>query len=129
MSRSGYTDDSDDNLASGRWRAQVQNAIRGKRGQAFLRELVASLDAMPEKALIAEEIVTADGHVCAIGAVCQARGIDVSGVDYDSPQDVADKVGIAWQMVAEIEYENDEGAWSSEDDNGRWQRMRRWAEG
>lgn len=54
MSRSGYTDDDDDPLATGRWRAQVRSAIRGKRGQAFLRELIAALDAMPEKALITE---------------------------------------------------------------------------
>lgn len=128
MSRSGYTDDCDDNLALGRWRAQVNSAIRGQRGQAFLRELINVLDAMPEKELIAEELVTEDGQVCAIGAVCKARGIDVSGVDYGSPEDVASKVGIARQMVAEIEYENDEGGWK-ETDEQRWQRMRRWAEG
>lgn len=126
MSRSGYTD-SNDGLALGRWRAQVRSAIRGKRGQAFLRELIVALDAMPVKELIAEELVTTEGDVCAIGAVCQARGIDVTNVDYGSPEDVAAKVGIASQMVAEIEYENDEGGWR-ETDEQRWQRMRRWAE-
>lgn len=126
MSRSGYSDDIDDQLALGRWRAQVKSAIRGRRGQAFLRELIAALDAMPVKELIADELVTTDGDVCAIGAVCQMRGIDVRNVDYDSPEDVAEKVGIARQMVAEIEYENDEGGWK-ETDEQRWQRMRRWA--
>lgn len=96
--------------------------------------------------------MTADGDVCAIGAVCKARGIDVSHVDYDSPEDVAAKVGIASQMVAEIEYENDEVGeryekvslppspdrqpwapdftWERVDETPeeRWQRMRRWAE-
>ena len=152
MSRSGYTDDDDDPLATGRWRAQVRSAIRGKRGQAFLRELIAALDAMPEKALITEELVTADGNVCAIGAVCKARGIDVSHVDYYSPEDIAANVGIASQMVAEIEYENDECGYRFENvklpesperpkwapdftwgrieetPEERWQRMRRWAE-
>lgn len=79
MSRSGYTDDYDeDPLANGRWRAQVKSAIRGKRGQAFLRELADAMDAMPEKVLIAEELVDADGDACAIGVVCKARGIDTS---------------------------------------------------
>ena len=55
--------------------------------------------------MIAEELVATEGDVCAIGAVCKARGIDVSGVDYRSPEDVAATVGIASQMVAEIEYE------------------------
>ena len=127
MSRSGYTDDGEDGLALGRWRAQVRSAIRGKRGQAFLKELIDALDAMDVKALIAEELVATDGAVCAIGAVCKARGLDVRGVDYDSPEDVAATVGIASQMVAEIEYENDEGAWK-ETDEQRWDRMRRWAE-
>jgi len=49
MTRHGYVDDSEDTLAYGRWRAQVQSAIRGKRGQAFLKELAAAMDAMPEK--------------------------------------------------------------------------------
>ena len=41
MSRSGYCDDygDDDPLALGRYRAQVNSAIRGKRGQALLRRL------------------------------------------------------------------------------------------
>lgn len=152
MNRSGYTDDDDDPLATGRWRAQVKSAIRGKRGQAFLRELIAALDAMPDKALITDELVTAEGDVCAIGAVCQMRGVDVRNVDYGSPEDVAAKVGIASQMVAEIEYENDECGyrfekvqlpesperpkWApdftweriEETPEERWQRMRRWAE-
>lgn len=48
MSRSGYSNDGE-NIAM--WRGQVASAIRGKRGQAFLRELVEALDAMPEKRL------------------------------------------------------------------------------
>jgi hypothetical protein len=45
MSRSGYSDD-----CSGRelvlWRGAVASALRGRRGQAFLRELVDALDAV-----------------------------------------------------------------------------------
>jgi hypothetical protein len=52
MSRSGYCDDLDDPLALGRWRAQVRSATRGKRGQKLLRDMLAALDAMPEKRLV-----------------------------------------------------------------------------
>ena len=44
MSRSGYGDDygDDDPLAIGRWRGAVNSAIRGKRGQQTLREILAA---------------------------------------------------------------------------------------
>jgi hypothetical protein len=108
MSRSGYTDDYDDAVA-GLWRGHVKSAIRGKRGQAFLRELATAMDAMPEKILIAEELINEDGDCCTVGVVCKARSIDVSKIDYDDPESVGRAVGIAHQMAAEIEYENDEG--------------------
>lgn len=56
MSRSGYDDDSEDALAHGRWRAQVASATRGKRGQRLLGDMLAALDAMPEKRLVAHEL-------------------------------------------------------------------------
>jgi hypothetical protein len=42
MSRSGYDDEGDFGL----WRGTVLAAIRGKRGQAFLREMKTAMDAM-----------------------------------------------------------------------------------
>lgn len=56
MNRSGYYDDCEDPLEHGRWRAQVRSATRGKRGQKLLRDMLAALDAMPEKRLIAYEL-------------------------------------------------------------------------
>ncbi len=154
MSRSGYTDDDDDPLASGRWRAQVKSAMRGKRGQSFLKELADAMDAMPVKELIAGELVDEEGSCCTIGVVCKARGIDVSKVDYDDPEQVGGAVGIAHQMAQEIEYYNDEwgsryerveiprpeglhpAAWHcdhrfqeiAESPAERWQRMRTWVQ-
>lgn len=57
MSRSGYVDDMCDQWALIRYRGAVSSAIRGKRGQAFLREMLAALDAMPEKRLISGVLV------------------------------------------------------------------------
>lgn len=53
MSRSGYCEEIEDPLVHGRWRAQVASATRGKRGQKLLRDMLAALDAMPEKRLVA----------------------------------------------------------------------------
>ena len=78
-----------------RYRGAVKSAIRGKRGQAFLREMLAALDAMPEKRLSAgalifdgqpdipwapypeediivggDQLVTGRGEVVRVGDVC-----------------------------------------------------------
>jgi hypothetical protein len=125
MSRSGYTDDCDDDvLALGRWRAQVASAIRGKRGQAFLRELLDALDAMPVKRLIADDLIK-DGEVCALGSVGVKRGIDMTPLDPHDPQTLSGVFGIAHQLVSEIEYENDECC-TRDTPERRWQRMHDW---
>lgn len=109
MSRHGYSDDGDDdNLSLGRWRGWVASAIRGKRGQAFLKEMLAALDAMPEKRLVAEDLETADGAVCALGAVGKARGVDMKPIDPEDYGRVAATFGIAGPMAQEIMYVNDE---------------------
>lgn len=126
MSRHGYSDDLDTTTLN-LYRGRVANAVRGKRGQQFLRELADALDAMPIKELIYGELVSEEGDVCAIGAVCKARGLDVSKIDYEEPDEVAKAVGIATCMAAEIEFTNDD--WSySESPAKRWQRMRKWVE-
>jgi len=123
MSRSGYSDECG-NIEL--YRASVERALRGKRGQAFLRELATAMDAMPEKVLIAGDLVSEHGECCTIGVVCKARQLDVSHLDVYDPETVAGAVGIARSMAAEIEYMNDEAAWGSELPNERWKRMRKW---
>jgi hypothetical protein len=129
MSRSGYSDDLDYSRLN-LWRGAVASALRGKRGQAFLRELIAALDAMPEKKLISSLLKDENGCVCALGAVGQARGLALP--EYDPDDYIADtmgsKFGIAHAMAGEIMFENDEGFWGTETPEQRWTRMRRWAE-
>lgn len=126
MSRSGYTDDCDDKWAMIRWRGAVTSAIRGRRGQAFLVEMAAALDAMPDKSLIAEELER-DGEVCALGAVGKVRGIDMSKVDPEEYESVAHLFGIPQSLAQEIMYENDELGRNITPD-GRWVRVRSWVE-
>lgn len=128
MGRAGYTDDFDDHWSLIRWRGVVASAMRGKRGQAFLRELIASLDALPEKRLIADALVEADGAVCAIGSVGKARGIDMQALDPDDYDQIADAFGINHALVREIEYMNDEWGAFNQTPEQRWTRMREWAE-
>lgn len=123
MSRSGYSEDGDN---PGLWRGAVERAITGRRGQAFLREMAAALDAMPVKELITEAVVKDSEHVCAIGAVALARKIDISGLDIDDGDAVGRVFGIARALACEIAFENDEQWAPHETPASRWLRMRQW---
>lgn len=125
MSRSGYVDDLD-NWPMIKWRGQVASAIRRKRGQALLKDLVKALEALPDKALIAADLEDSGGSVCALGAVGKFRGMDMSKLDPEEPCDVAQAFNIAEPLAQEIAYENDE--WSSnETPEQRCERMLKWA--
>ena len=63
MSRSGYGDECTDDWALIRYCGDVASALRGRRGQAFLREFAEALDAMSEKKLIALELRNVGGAV------------------------------------------------------------------
>lgn len=138
MSRSGYYEDGDA-LSLGSWRAIVASTMRSRRGQAFLKEMLAAFDALPEKRLITghlvidgtpgaygeysdhEIIVGGDvlvdesngpvtiGDCCAMGAVALSRKLDVAGVDPEEPEIVGNAFGIHDAMAREIAYLNDEG--------------------
>ncbi len=126
MSRSNYSDDLDSwDLI--KWRGQVASAIRGKRGQQLLLDLVAGLDALPEKVLIAEDLVDREGDVCALGAVGKFRGMTMENLDPKAPTQLAEAFGVAHQLAAEIAYINDEAGSYNETPQQRWQRVRDWA--
>lgn len=124
MSRSGYNDDCDD-WAIIRWRGAVASAISGARGQAMLRELLEALDAMPEKRLIAHDIVCSDG-VCALGALGRKRGLDLSPLDPEDTATLASRLGVAEALVREVVFMNDEAMFTPETPDARWRRMRGW---
>ena len=123
MSRSGYTEDGDD-WATIRWRGAVASALRGKRGQAFLREALAALDALPVHELITNDLV-AEGSFCTLGAVGRARQTDMATVDPEDHDSVAALFSIPHALACEIMFENDEAGWD-ETPARRWKRMRAW---
>lgn len=132
MSRSGYTDDCE-NVAM--WRGMVASATRGKRGQKFFRDLLAALDAMPQKRLITHELEK-DGEVCAIGSLGVNRGVNMAELDPEEPDEVAAAFDIATCLAQEVVYMNDEyyDRTLTDDKKGyrdytpeeRWQKMREW---
>lgn len=125
MSRSGYSDDCY-GAELVLWRGAVTSALCGKRGQAFLREMLAALDALPEQKLVSSVLV-ADGACCAMGAVAVARDADVSGIDPFNRHQVAEAFGISGAMAAEIAYVNDEGNYRGEETpKQRFVRVRKW---
>ncbi len=127
MSRSGYSDDFDDQWGLIKYRGQVASAIRGKRGQAFLRELIETLDAMPEKELFYGQLQSTEGSVCALGSVGVKRGLEMTSLNSHNNHHLADVFGIAHQLIAEIEYQNDEILYYDAPPEGRWRHMRDWA--
>lgn len=120
MSRSGYTDECEDQWRLIMYRGRVASAIKGKRGQALLRALLEALDALPEKRLIKNGF-QADGAFCTLGTLGAQRGIDMSSfIDGDEVdpwcdrEAVAGAFDVAEPLVAEIMYENDECIWDDE---------------
>jgi hypothetical protein len=127
MSRSGYVEyECDEQRRYAQWRAAVSSATRGKRGQAFFKELLKALDEMPVKELIAEKL-ECNGQFCALGTVGKSRGLDMSGIAVDDQCAVAQKFDIAHSLACEIMYMNDEQVSpESETDSQRWERVRKW---
>lgn len=137
MSRSEYSDDLDSwDLIL--WRGAVASAIRGKRGQAFLRELQTALAALPEKRLIRDSFAEPEtGQVCALGCVAVAReetkgktrdqAIEsVSDLfDVAAPESTAQRLGISSALAKEIMFLNDdEGGWGTPEK--RYERILAW---
>lgn len=125
MSRSGYSEDFDDNWMLIIWRGAVASAINGKRGQAFLKDLLNAMDAMPEKKLIADEL-ECEGAVCAIGALGRSRGLDMSKLDPEDIDTVAAAFGISGALAKETVWMNDDGGSYKETSEQRFERMRSW---
>lgn len=123
MSRSGYSDDMDSqDLAL--YRGRVASAVRGRRGQRLLLDMLAGLDAMPAKRLITQDLER-DGEVCALGVVGKVRGVDLHALDPEQPAFVARAFDVAEPLAREVAYVNDEH-WRPETPEERWQRVRAW---
>ena len=138
MSRSGYSEDLD-NWALIRWRGAVASAIKGKKGQALLKEMEAALLALPEKRLCTGWVDPEASEVCALGSVALKRKMDAGKHRIDSfeelaqefledvaANEVSDEFGIADAMAQEITYVNDEHGRYDETPAQRYERVLAW---
>lgn len=95
MSRAGYSEDCDEQWQYALYRGRLLSSMRGKRGQAFFRDLISALEAMPEKRLIPEALIK-DGEVCALGALGKQRGYaNLKEIDPEDAETIAGTFGIA----------------------------------
>lgn len=80
---------------------------------------------MPDKRLIAGELQTKDGDVCALGSLAKFRGLGVEEIDPYNREAIAGTFNIAEALAAEIMYVNDDWGWH-ETPEKRWQTVRKW---
>lgn len=129
-----WDDESDDPLDWGRYEAAKLSTLRGRRGQAFLRELVAALDALPQPEL--SEGALGDrrtGCVCALGAVALAQGDSFDDLAKDNgnwgPDEAAEWYSISPTLANEIISANDDWRDGNTVDvrRSRWRHVRSWA--
>ena len=83
---------------------------------------------MPEKRLIAHELQSKDGAVCALGALGRERGINMQPIDPEDAVKVAAVFDVATPLAREIVYQNDEAAYGNETPEARYQRVLAWVQ-
>jgi hypothetical protein len=126
MSRSGYNDDCDDYRLINLYTGTLARSIRGRRGQALLRDIAVHMDAMTVKTLEHGILVAKDGiGCCALGAAALRRGVDVSDVSDDCPHEVGKALNVTHHLAAEVAEINDLGG-KGETGRDRWTRVRKW---
>jgi len=127
------------------------NALRGKRGQAILKELEVALLALPEKKLLHGNLAKGGG-VCAIGALALKRRMEAGDArdaalkwmeEQVDPEDcegwgeqtqwfAKKHLGVVRALAYKISYQNDEGdekrheRGRKETDEERWERVLAW---
>ena len=114
----------------------MRSAIRGRRGQQLLRDLIAGLDALPVRELAAGSLEDPEtGCVCALGAVWLQRGADAVTLRFDptdpdvdwrdlaEPFDISETLANA--VVGQNEYYDESNDELSR--RRRWRSVRDWA--
>ena len=111
------------------WQANCRRSLKGRRGQAALRELIAALNSLPEKRLIHGSLCK-DGDVCAVGAIAlqrrvhageeraavlsdlEANSTDEWGESEETDEYAAGALGlprlVAWKIVEQNDIINDD---------------------
>lgn len=129
------------------WNANLIRHMRGRAGQAVLRELREALLSLPEKRLINGRLADESGCVCTVGALAAHRGVSLKEladrikVDYEGyPFDEWDaeeatlneglRIGLKTGMVVRLASINDDtwGPGIHETPEQRYERVLKWVE-
>jgi hypothetical protein len=116
----------------------LQSAIRGRRGQRLLRDLIAGLDALPVPELAAGALEDPEtGCVCALGAVRLQRGSEAVPLPFDPTDEDADwrelakPFDISETLANAVVSQNEYGSKRNDEQSRRmrWRSVRAWAVG
>ena len=139
MSRYCDSDDYDwEPWMEGQAAGAMRSAIRGRRGQQLLRDLIAGLDALPVPELAAGALEDPEtGCVCALGAVRLQRGAEAVALRFDPTdpdidwRDLAKPFDISETLAHAVISENEYGSKRNDEQSRRrrWQSVRAWAVG
>ena len=139
MSRYSDCDDYDwEPWMEGQAAGALRSAIRGRRGQQLLRDLIAGLDALPEPELASGVLEDPEtGCACALGVVRRQRGpeavplrIDPTDPDLDW-RELAEPFDISLTLANEVVAQNDYNTVNNDEQSRRrrWVSVRAWAAG
>ena len=88
--------------------ANLRRAIEGKKGQEFLKKLLAALDAMELKELHTDDFKNKNGGLCAIGCYANHFKIRVDDLYSDDAFSISKRLGISKTLAFKIIFQNDE---------------------
>jgi len=137
MSRYCDFDDHDhEPWMEGQTAGALRSAIRGRRGQRLLRDLIEGLDALPVQELAAGTLKDPEtGCVCALGVVRLQRGADAVPLRFDPTdpdvdwRDLAKPFDISETLANAVICQNEYGDKCNDEPSRRrrWRLVRRWA--
>jgi hypothetical protein len=136
MTRLHYYDDDSDPSQEGLAAGALRSAIRGERGQRFIRDLVQALDALPLPDLAAGALEDEEtGCPCAFGAVRRFRGADAVPLWFHpmeedvTPDNLAKPFNVSKTLAWAVVQVNEDGMIGNDEETRRlrWKRVRDWA--
>jgi hypothetical protein len=136
MTRLYYDDDDSDPSQEGLAAGALCSAIRGKRGQRFIRDLVQALDALPLPELAAGALEDEEtGCCCAFGAVRRFRGADAVPLWFHpmeedmTPDNLAEPFNVSETLAWAVVQANEDGMTGNDESTRRrrWKQVRYWA--
>jgi hypothetical protein len=139
MSRYCDRDDYDyEPWTEGQAAGALRSAIRGRRGQRLLRDLIAGLDALPVPELAAGALEDPEtGCLCALGAVRLQRGLEAVPLRFDPTdedvdwRELAEPFAISETLANAVVAQNECGSKRNDEQSRRrrWLSVRAWAVG